>query len=448
MFIALSMVALACGSNTGSENSADLDADTEVLGTTESQPDDPLAPPTIDIDGPVDPEVVRQTAASLIQADVDGTELQCLIDDADGDTQLTGLYNGFGTNEITPEGFTALSGSVYDCVPLETLATSFVPLIGATDPTLIGRFTSCVSEQLDAEPNGDLTYTGLSAILVGLGVPEGAQPSTIEAATACVPVESIVDQMATSTEQASGFASQVDRECVADNIDEAAISAFWEGLVQGTGTEGTVEVALETCTSDFSSGLPTEVPASFVPWAGEGTLSGVDPFSRADVYDGPPPNQLVEGVDYQAVITTQDGEIVVDLFEDTAPITVNSFVSLARDGFYDQTRFHRVLDGFMAQAGDPTATGSGGPGFSFDDEASALTPVDQRGLLAMANSGPNTNGSQFFITFEPATHLNGLHAVFGEVVTGEELLDQIERRDPAAPSSLGEELISVEILEQ
>lgn len=428
------MIALACSSSTSEADTAG-DAD-------------PLSPPTIDTEGPVDPEVVRQTASSLIQADVDASQLQCLLDDADGDTQLTGLYNGFGTNQITPEGFTALSGSVYECVPIETLATSFVPLIGTTEASQIGSFTNCIAAELSAEPNGDLAYTGLSAILVALPVPEGAQPTTIEAATTCVPVESIVDQMAASTEQASGFSEQVDRECVAENIDDSMIQAFWEGLVGGIGTEGTVEVALETCTSEFSSGLPTEIPASFVPWAGEGVLREVDPASRANAYDGPPPNQLVDGVDYQAVITTDDGEIVVDLFEDTAPITVNSFISLARDGFYDQTRFHRVLEGFMAQAGDPTATGSGGPGFSFDDEEPALTPVDRRGLLAMANSGPNTNGSQFFITFEPATHLNGLHAVFGEVVVGDELLDQIERRDPAAPTSLGEELVSVEIIEQ
>ena len=101
----------------------------------------------------------------------------------------------------------------------------------------------------------------------------------------------------------------------------------------------------------------------------------------------------------------------------------------------------------MAQGGDPTNTGSGGPGFSFDDEESALTPIDRRGLLAMANSGANTNGSQFFITFDQATHLTGLHAVFGEVLEGDDVLAQIELRDPNNPSSRGEELLSVEIVE-
>ena len=101
----------------------------------------------------------------------------------------------------------------------------------------------------------------------------------------------------------------------------------------------------------------------------------------------------------------------------------------------------------MAQGGDPTATGSGGPGFNFDDEPAALTSIDRRGLLAMANAGPNTNGSQFFITFEPATFLDGLHAVFGEVIDGDDVLSQIDLRDPAAPTTRGESLVSVEILE-
>ena len=101
----------------------------------------------------------------------------------------------------------------------------------------------------------------------------------------------------------------------------------------------------------------------------------------------------------------------------------------------------------MAQGGDPSNTGSGGPGYTFDDEESGLTPVDRRGLLAMANSGPNTNGSQFFITFDAATHLDGLHTVFGEVIEGDEVLAAIDLRDPAAPTSRGEQLISVEITE-
>ena len=442
LLTALTLVAAACSSDGG-----DVGASGDVQPDSTVAADDAVTVPTIDVEGPVDPETVRQLASSLLQSQVEGDRLQCMVDDADGDTQLTALYNGFGTNNITPEGFTALTGSVFNCFETQTLATSILPLTGITDGAQISEFTSCIAGQIDAEPNGDLAYTGLAAILVGLGVPEGAQPITLEAATTCVPAQAIVDQMAAGREQASGFTEEVDRECVNEGIDESMIQAFWQGLIDGSGTTGTVDVALDPCTSSFSSDLPTEIPASFVPWGGEGVLAGIDPFSRADAYNGAPPNQLVDGVDYQAVFTTVDGEIIIDLYEDTAPITVNSFVSLARDGYYDLTRFHRVLAGFMAQGGDPTNTGSGGPGFSFDDEESALTPVDRRGLLAMANSGANTNGSQFFITFEAATHLNGLHAVFGEVIEGDDVLDLIELRDPNNPSSRGEELLSVVITE-
>lgn len=443
LFIALAVIAAACSSG-DAETTSDSTSDTQAATDGET----PITVPQVDTDGPVDPEVVRQLAASLLQSNVEGEDVQCLVDDADGDTQLTAVYNGFGTTQITPEGFTALTGSVFDCFAPETLATSIVPLTGVTSAEEITTFTSCVADQITASPNGDLAYTGLAAILVGFAVPEGAQPTTLEAATTCVPTDSIVAQMAAGREQASGFTEEVDRECVNDGIDDSMVQAFWEGLIGGTGTEGTVDVALEPCISGFDSGLPSEIPAAFEPWAGEGILAGIDPQSRSGVYDDAPPNQLVDGVDYQAIFTTNDGEIVIDLYEDTAPVTVNSFVSLARDGYYDLTRFHRVLAGFMAQGGDPTNTGTGGPGFSFDDEASALTPIDQRGLLAMANSGPNTNGSQFFITFEAATHLNGLHAVFGEVIEGDDVLDQIELRDPAAPTTRGEELLSVEIVER
>ena len=138
---------------------------------------------------------------------------------------------------------------------------------------------------------------------------------------------------------------------------------------------------------------------------------------------------------------------MIDLFEETAPVTVNSFVALARDGYYDGTVFHRVLEGFMAQAGDPTGTGTGGPGYSFADEDTALTAIDRRGLLAMANSGPDTNGSQFFITFEPADFLTGLHAVFGEVIDGDDVLAEVDLRDPDAPTTRGEQLLSITIVE-
>ncbi len=144
---------------------------------------------------------------------------------------------------------------------------------------------------------------------------------------------------------------------------------------------------------------------------------------------------------------TADGEMRFELFADTAPMTVNNFVALARDGYYDLTVFHRVLEDFMAQGGDPSGTGTGGPGYEFADETEERPELGERGLLAMANSGPNTNGSQFFITFAPTDWLNGRHTVFGRLLSGDEVLSAIDLRDPEAPNSRGEEILRIEILE-
>ncbi|MCU0463402.1 MAG: peptidylprolyl isomerase [Anaerolineae bacterium] len=119
---------------------------------------------------------------------------------------------------------------------------------------------------------------------------------------------------------------------------------------------------------------------------------------------------------YVAEFTTNRGTFQIELFADRAPVTVNNFVFLVKDGFYDGLKFHRVISNFMIQGGDPLGTGTGGPGYRWDDEKSALAIPHETGVLSMANAGRNTNGSQFFITHEPQPHLNGKHAVFGKVV--------------------------------
>lgn len=142
---------------------------------------------------------------------------------------------------------------------------------------------------------------------------------------------------------------------------------------------------------------------------------------------------LEDGKDYQAVVETSKGRIVFDLFQDAAPMTVNNFVFLARNHYYDGIVFHRVLEDFMAQTGDPTGSGRGGPGYTFGDETSNGKHHDEAGVLSMANAGPGTNGSQFFITFQATPHLNGKHTVFGKVVEGLDVLDKLERIDPNRP---------------
>jgi cyclophilin family peptidyl-prolyl cis-trans isomerase len=139
-------------------------------------------------------------------------------------------------------------------------------------------------------------------------------------------------------------------------------------------------------------------------------------------------------LDYRAAIETTAGRIVVDLYETRVPRTVNNFVFLALHRFYEGVPFHRVIDDFMAQTGDPTGTGSGGPGYRFDDETVEGLQHDRPGLLSMANAGPDTNGSQFFLTFAATPWLDGRHAVFGEVLEGMDVLDRLTRVDPEAPS--------------
>lgn len=165
-------------------------------------------------------------------------------------------------------------------------------------------------------------------------------------------------------------------------------------------------------------------------------------------WDSPPPFMIDLTKTYIARLQTEKGEIVVELFADRAPITVNNFVFLARQGFYDDTTFHRVIPGFMAQGGDPTGSGTGGPGYTFQDEFDPSLRFDQEGLLAMANSGPNTNGSQFFITHGPTPWLNDLHTIFGKVVEGMDVLQALTPRDPQeSPATPGDRLLRVEIEE-
>ena len=132
---------------------------------------------------------------------------------------------------------------------------------------------------------------------------------------------------------------------------------------------------------------------------------------------------------HKATLKTTRGEIVVDLFAADAPATVNNFVFLANDKFYDGTVFHRVIEDFMIQGGDPTGTGRGGPGYKFADETRGNPNRHERGVISMANAGPNTNGSQFFITHVPCPHLDGKHTVFGKVISGMDVVDSIQQGD-------------------
>jgi cyclophilin family peptidyl-prolyl cis-trans isomerase len=151
---------------------------------------------------------------------------------------------------------------------------------------------------------------------------------------------------------------------------------------------------------------------------------------------------------YTAVMHTDKGDVKIHLFADKTPKTVNNFVFLARQGFYDGTIFHRVIKDFMTQGGDPTGTGRGGPGYDFADEFHTSLKHDKPGILSMANAGPNTNGSQFFITHVPTPWLDRKHSVFGEVKSGMDVVLSIPPRDPGRPEYPGVKIQSIDIIEE
>ncbi|GIV77721.1 peptidylprolyl isomerase [Litorilinea aerophila] len=143
----------------------------------------------------------------------------------------------------------------------------------------------------------------------------------------------------------------------------------------------------------------------------------------------PPAMQIDPDKRYTAQIETNRGTIVLELYPEYAPKTVNNFVFLAREGFYDGVSFHRVISDFVIQGGDPTGTGRGGPGYRFEDEVKDNPLRHETGVISMANAGPNTNGSQFFITHSPQPHLDGKHTVFGKVIQGQDVVNAIRQGD-------------------
>ena len=151
---------------------------------------------------------------------------------------------------------------------------------------------------------------------------------------------------------------------------------------------------------------------------------------------------------YKATFKTEKGDFVIELYADKAPKTVNNFVFLARDGFYDNTTFHRVIKGFIAQGGDPTGSGRGGPGYKFADEFHPSLKPGVGAVLSMANAATRGTGSQFFITYGPTPHLDGKHTVFGKVISGMDVVNAIAERDPMRATTPGTKIDTIEITEE
>jgi cyclophilin family peptidyl-prolyl cis-trans isomerase/protein-disulfide isomerase len=163
-----------------------------------------------------------------------------------------------------------------------------------------------------------------------------------------------------------------------------------------------------------------------------------------------PPMTIDPGKDYFAIVHTEKGDITIELFADKAPLAVNNFIFLAKKGWYDEITFHRVIPGYIAQAGDPSGTGFGGPGYAFDNEIAPGLKFDSPGVVGMANAGPGSNGSQFFITFTAAPQLDGSYTIFGRVISGMDVAVKLTPRNPGENMDLppGDIITSVTIEEK
>jgi cyclophilin family peptidyl-prolyl cis-trans isomerase len=297
----------------------------------------------------------------------------------------------------------------------------------------------------------DDAFVGLAAVTVGYPIPAEFGDATVDVLTACVSHEILAGQLSLQYLQTQYFTVEVDQDCLVNELDVSGVALlFGEAafITQDSSQLAAVAALVESCAVALYEGLLDAVPENFIPWAGERVLTEVAPPARVNTYSLAPPMTIETGATYLATITTADGEMIFELFAETAPVTVNNFINLVNDGFYDGVLFHRVLEDFMAQSGDPTGLGTGGPGYQFADEVDNGPPMEARGLLAMANSGPGTNGSQFFITFAATPHLTGKHTVFGQLIEGDDVLSAIDLRDPAKLTSRGEEILTIQITGQ
>ncbi len=213
------------------------------------------------------------------------------------------------------------------------------------------------------------------------------------------------------------------------------------GACSSTATPTAAPTAQPTTEPATPATAAPETPAPTAP------VDVSDPAARNDMYSAAPEMRIDPAKSYVATIVTEKGEVVLELYADRVPATVNNFVFLAREGFYDNTTFHRVIPGFMAQGGDPTGTGTGGPGYSFADEFDPGLAHDRVGVLSMANAGPGTNGSQFFITFTATPWLDDRHTVFGHVIDGLDVLFSLRERDPQTATTPGDRIVTIRITE-
>lgn len=495
LILTLALVAAACGSSGSDETSStsdtdsavetddqnadsdsddaamadgdepDSDADESAMTDSDesesdgSGSDDGASDDTAPDDGaaaepPTRAEVIVNLMGNMTGHTATDDEVACVSEAADNSEALDDMFSQLAASAeavVDDAGFAEFAYAANGCIDPAVLSNWAAATMGLGQTDETTEVATCFAGRFeDGADSGDDDFYGLAARAIGFEIiDEATRVTTIDTLTQCVPLTLLTNQLAGQTETSSQFQLEVDRECARDGLSGEQVSRdFWTTVITGTGAGyEVIDGVVQGCTSAYDSGLLKEIPTDFVPWAGTGALAAVDPLVRNGIYAEMPPMAIDPSKDYEAVLATGGGEIRLRLFADSAPITVNNFVKLARDGYYDGTIFHRVLDDFMAQAGDPTGTGTGGPGYQFQDEVDGGPALDSRGLLAMANAGPGTNGSQFFITFVATEWLTGNHTVFGELIEGDDILAAIELRDPAAPTSRGQVIESITIVE-
>ena len=437
--VILLLITAACGGSDTMEEEASQNESTQ----TEATPDPNLTLPA---------EVVfaAQIAQSLLGEPLTETDQSCLFTAAtDNDEFAEAISAVLDQNaSLTPTYFKSLITSVRDCVGQQRMSDAIA--LGLSLNEQNPELSECLNDAFVNDPSED-AFLGMAAITAGIAVPPDVAPQTIDTLNSCVSIDVIANQLALQYEQLQSFQKAVNQECLVDELNAyPGIENFWEAafvtrnVQQLEGISQLVELCEEPLFADFLQ----EIPDSFVPWSGQRTLAAVSPLLRNNLYMSPPPNALDDGRQYEAMIVTSDGSMTFELYANEAPLAVNNFISLSRDGFYDGLTFHRVLEGFMAQGGDPTGVGTGSPGYRFEDEVDPNLIFDSRGILAMANSGPDTNGSQFFITLVSTPHLDGNYTIFGKLIEGDTVLSAINLRDPANPDNRGQKILEIQIQEK
>ena len=418
--------------------------------TSQNESDQTEATPDPNLTLPAEVVFAAQIAQSLLGEPLTETDQSCLFTTATDNNEFAEAISAVldQNASLTPTYFKSLITSVRDCVGQQRMSDAIA--LGLSLNEQNPELSECLNDAFVNDPSED-AFLGMAAITAGIPVPLDVASQTIDTLNNCVSIDVIANQLALQYEQLQSFQKAVDQECLVEELNAyPGIDNFWEAafvtqdVQQLEGISQLVELCEEPLFADFLQ----EIPDSFVPWSGQRTLAAVSPLLRNNIYLSPPPNALDDGTQYEATIVTSDGSMTFELFADEAPLAVNNFVGLSRDGFYDGLTFHRVLEGFMAQGGDPTGIGTGSPGYRFEDEVDPNLIFDSRGILAMANSGPDTNGSQFFITFVPTPHLDGNYTIFGKLIEGDTVLSAINLRDPANPDNKGQEILEIQIQEK